>query len=336
MKKTAITLLLTAIMMGSSIAWAGKRLKMPEFLRPGDKVALLSMSCRPGDVSTIDSAAQVLRSWGYVPVIGQHAKDLWHGYAGTPEQRLADIMQALRDPSVKAILSSRGGYGSANVLTLLPTDTLKKYPKWIIGYSDITGYLSAEVCAGNMAIHANMGGHLAETGGTDYQSQVLRHLLQGQLPSYDNLPAHPYNHTGTATGIVIGGNMSVYGDLAGSPYDFLNDKFLKGRNIILFIEDVGESYMKMDRMLQYLRLRGVLGKLKGLIVGRCAECDPNNGWPDIPTMFHQYLKEMPAGIPICYDFPTGHDESWNYPLIEGCPATLTVTPAGVSLKFTKH
>lgn len=335
MKKTSAIALLAALVIGGSAAWAGKKPKMPEFLRPGDKVALLSMSSRPGNVSTIDSAAQVLRGWGYEVEIGAHAKSEWHTFAGTPEERKADIMQALRDKRVKAIMSSRGGYGSANVLALVPLDTLKKYPKWIIGYSDITGYLSAEVAAGNMAIHANMGGHLAETGGKDYQSQVLRRLLQGELPSYDSLPGHPYNQAGTATGIVIGGNMSVYGDLAGSPYDFLNDKVLKGQDVILFIEDVGESYMKLDRMLQYLRLRGVLARVKGIIVGRYAECGPNSGWTDVPTLLHHYLQDV-KDIPICYDFPTGHDESWNYPLVEGCPAKLTVSQERVSLRFLKH
>lgn len=301
----------------------------PPFLHAGDTIALLSPSSTPKP-GVVEAGVKTLTEWGYHVVVGRHANDAWRSFAGTHEQRLADLLAALRNPSVKAIVCSRGGYGSANVLALLPLDTLRRYPKWIVGYSDITGYLSAAVRAGFMGIHANMCGRLQDTGGTDLASAYLRNLLRGKLPSY-RVPAHPLNHQGVASGIVVGGNMCVFGDLAGSPYDFLDPAFTDGRDIILFIEEVGESIARIDRLVQHLRVRGTLDKVKGVIVGRFDDCPLSRGYSSVHEMVEEYLRQY--DIPVCYDFPTGHDENWNYPLIEGCPATLRVTGEGVELTF---
>ncbi len=302
----------------------------PEFLKKGDTIAILSPSSVPTDLSIIDKGKAVLQGWGFKTVEGKYARINYHTYAGTPEQRVSDILWALRDPSIKAIVCSRGGYGSANVLNLLPVDTLKKYPKWIVGYSDITGYLSAEVRAGIMAIHGNMCGRLAETGGTDQPSLYLRDMLMGELPKYE-VPGNEYNKPGTASGILIGGNMCVYGDIADTPFDFLDHSFIDGRDIILFIEEVDEPYSRIDRMFQHLILRGAMDKIKALVVGRFDGCPTSRGYKSVFEFIDEYMK--PYNIPVCYDFPAGHDESWNYPLIEGCPVTLDVTKDKVTMEF---
>ena len=304
--------------------------KAPEFLKQGDKIAILSPSSVPTKLDIIDKGADVLRQWGFKTVEGRYARTNYHTYAGTPEQRVSDIMWALRDPEIKAIMCSRGGYGSANVLNLLPLDSLAKYPKWIIGYSDITGYLSAEVRAGNMAIHGNMCGRLAETGGTDQPSLWLRDMLMGKMPHYE-VPGNEYNKPGKASGILIGGNMCVYGDIADTPYDFLDRSFIDGRDIILFIEEVEEPYSRIDRMFQHLILRGAMDKIKALVVGRFDGCKPSRGYNSVFEFIAEYVKDY--NIPICYDFPVGHDESWNYPVIEGCPVTLEVSKDKVTMDF---
>ena len=302
----------------------------PEFLKKGDKVAILSPSSVPTDLSIIDKGAKAIQSWGFQTVEGKHARSSYHTYAGTPEERVEDIMWALRDPSIKAIVCSRGGYGAANCLNLLPLDSLKKYPKWIVGYSDITGYLSAQVRAGNMAIHGNMCGYLAKTGGTDQLSLWLRDMLMGKMPRYE-VPGNELNKPGKASGLLIGGNMCVYGDIADTPYDFLDRRFIDGRDIILFIEEVEEPYSRIDRMFQHLILRGVMDKIKALVVGRFDGCPPSRGYNSVPEFIAEYTRDY--NIPICYDFPTGHDESWNYPLIEGCPVTIDITKEKVTMEF---
>lgn len=302
----------------------------PEFLKPGDKIAILSPSSVPTKLEIIDNGAKVLRQWGFVPVEGANARKDYHTYAGTTEQRIDDIMWALRDPSIKAILCSRGGYGSANVLTKLPLDSLRKYPKWFVGYSDITGYLSAEVRAGNMAIHANMCGHLSDTGGNDQISLWLRDMLMGNMPRYE-VPGNKFNKPGEAHGILLGGNMCVYGDIADTPVDFLDRRFINGKDIILFIEEVEEPYSRIDRMFQHLILRGVMDKIKALVVGRFDGCPPSRGYNSVFEFIAEYVKDY--NIPICYDFPAGHDENWNYPLMEGCPVTLNVSKDKVTMEF---
>ena len=219
-------------------------------------------------------------------------------------------------------------------LPLISPDTLAKYPKWIIGYSDITSLHSAQVRAGNMSLHANMCGNLADKEADPKIQGYLRDILRGKLPTY-RVPAHPFNQPGTAQGILLGGNMSVFSvNFSGSAqWDFLDRDYIAQRDIILFFEDVGETMPRVASMLTQLRLKGVLHRVKGIMVGRFTDYKPQNGFTDMNDMLHQMLDSYDLDIPICYDFPASHDEAWNYPLIEGHPVTLDVAPTGVTLRF---
>jgi muramoyltetrapeptide carboxypeptidase len=305
---------------------------MPPALNPGDKIAIISPASTPGDDNP-EKAAATLRAWGYEPVIGPHALAKYHMYAGTIEERCADLRWALTDPEIKAIVCTRGGYGSSMLLDPMTKEDFRNHPKWIIGYSDITALHSAMVCSGVMSLHANMGGALGSRGADDPINMMLLDILTGETPSY-TVPAHPLNVTGTAKGIVLGGNMAVFSNIGGSSeWDFLDRDFVMSHDIILFFEDVSENLPRVNSMLQQLRLKGVLDQVKGIIVGRFTEYEPRDGYNDMNEMLSETLNHY--GIPVCYDFPASHDESWNYPMIEGCPAMLKVTPEGVSLTFFK-
>lgn len=332
MRKNLISLAVAAMTAVTAVA---QQPVAPEFLKPGDKVAILSLASTPKK-AYVDAAQATLQRWGYRPVVGEHVLDNCHGYAGTPQQRADDLLKALRDPEVKAIISTRGGYGSSMMLGLIDPDTLARYPKWIIGYSDITSIHSAQVRAGNMSIHANMCGNLADKDAVPEIQGYLRDLLRGQLPEY-TVPAHPYNQPGHAQGIVLGGNMAVFSvNFSGSAqWDFLDREYIAQRDIILFFEDVSESILRVASMLTQLRLKGVLHRVKGIMVGRFTDYKPQNDYEDMNQMLHEQLSSFGLDIPICYDFPASHDESWNYPIVEGCPATLDVTEAGVTLKFIR-
>lgn len=329
MKKIAL-LLMAAMTLGAAMAQIPKA---PAFLKPGDTVAILSLASTPGE-GVAEAGAAALRQWGFNVLVGEHVYSKHGMYAGTTQERLDDFMKALRNPKVKAILSTRGGYGSSLLLPYIPLDTLKRYPKWIIGYSDITSIHSAQVKAGNMSLHANMCGALKERGATDPLSLMLRDVLMGKLPQYD-VPAHHLNHYGTASGILVGGNMAVFSNLAGSEeYDFLDRDFIAKHDIILFFEDVSESMPRVMSMLNLLKLKGVLDRVKGIIVGRFTDYPhPAYGYNDMPVLLNEYLEGY--NIPICYDFPASHDEAWNYPMIEGCKVTLDVTPQSTRLTFLK-
>ena len=305
---------------------------MPQALKPGDKIAITSPASTPGNENP-EKAAATLREWGFEPVIGEHVLTKYHMYAGTIQERCADLRWALNDPEIKAIVCSRGGYGAAMLLDPMTHADFKRHPKWIVGYSDITALHSAMVCSGVMSLHANMGGALGERGANDSINLMLRDVLTGHLPSY-TVPAHPLNKPGKAKGIVIGGNMAVFTNIGGSSqWDFLDRDNIRGKDIILFFEDVSENMPRVNSMLQQLRLKGVLNRVKGIIVGRFTEYEPRDGYTDMNEMLSETLNQY--NIPVSYDFPASHDESWNYPIIEGCPATLTVAPEGVTLKFEK-
>jgi muramoyltetrapeptide carboxypeptidase len=296
-----------------------------QILHEGDTIAIISPSSST-DTTTINGGIRTLESWGYHCVVGPNALNDYHGFAGTIDERLSDLLWALREPSVKAVMCSRGGDGAAHLLARLSLDTLRQYPKTIIGFSDVTALLCAEARAGVKGIHGSMCWALKTYEGNDTISQTLRRLLQGELPTYRVAP-HPLDIKGRAEGIVVGGNLSVYNDLAGSDFDplLLDD-------IILFMEDTGEGMSKVDRMLHNVEIRGLLPHLRGIIVGQFNKYKhPENGFQDMYQMLHEYMKHY--GIPVCFDFPVGHAHLRNFPLLTGARATLEVTPEGTTLSY---
>ena len=296
-----------------------------QFLHEGDTIAIISPSSA-SDTATINGGIRTLEKWGYHCVIGPNALNDYHGFAGTIDERLSDLLWALRNPSVKAIMCSRGGDGAAHLLARLSLDTLRQYPKPIIGFSDITALLCAEARAGVKGIHGSMCWALKTYEGNDTISQTIRRMLQGELPTYRVAP-HPLNIKGRAEGIVVGGNLSVYNDLAGSDFDPL---LLDG--IILFMEDTGEGMSKVDRMLHNIEVRGLLSHIRGIIVGQFNKYKhPENGFEDMYAMLHEYMKHYQ--IPVCFDFPVGHAHLRNFPLLTGAKATLEVTPEGTTLSY---
>ena len=304
-----------------------QRSVMPAPLKTGDTIAIISPSSVP-DTATIAKGCATLRSWGYIPVVGTHAMSSYHGFAGTADERAADLLWALSDPSVKAIICSRGGDGAVQVLQRIPLQEFRNHPKWIMGFSDVTALHSAEVSAGVMSIHCSMCDGIAMRGERDSVNTIHRRLLQGVLPIYQ-APAHPLNQHGETTGILVGGNFSVFCGLAGSEYDFLNRV---DEGLILFIEDTDESMSKVDRMLHLLEIRGVLPKLKGIIVGHFSKYkSPESGFADMYEMLHEYLQHY--NIPVCYDFPVGHHSGKNYPMVEGCLVNLKVGQDGTLIQF---
>ena len=306
---------------------AQQEMIMSPFLKAGDTIAIVSPSSRP-DSMTIVRGCQTFRDWGYVPMVGTHALSSYHGFAGTSDERTADLLWALRDSTVKAIMCSRGGDGAVQLLKQIPLDEFRNHPKWLMGFSDATALHSAEVSAGVMSIHCSMCDGISAKGERDSVNAILRRLLQGELPAY-RVPAHPLNQPGEAEGIVIGGNISVFCGLAGSDYDFLNRA---DQGLILFIEDTDESMSKVDRMLHQLEIRGILSKLKGIIVGHFSKYkSPENGYADMYDMLHEYLQHL--NIPVCYDFPVGHHSKYNYPMIEGCNASLKVGKDVTTLRY---
>ena len=298
---------------------------MPRPLKKGDRIAVISPSSSPTE-KTVKEGCEILRQWGYVPVVGPHAMNEYHGFAGTADERAADLRWALTDSTISAIMCTRGGDGAVQLLTRISPSDFRRQPKWLIGFSDITALHSAMVQAGVMSIHGSMLHAISAQNGTDSVSVMLHNILEGTLPTY-YLEHNALDQPGCAEGLLVGGNFSVLSGLAGSPYDCL----LRREPLILFIEDTDEEMTKVDRMLHHLEVRGVLQRLKGIIVGHFTDYKrPKNDFEDMNEMLHSYLSEL--DIPVCYGFPVGHKRP-NLPLIEGCRVRLTVSDTGTSLTF---
>ena len=295
----------------------------PEFLHSGDTVALISPSYYT-PMENVERTAEVLRSWGLVPVIGPNVGKVVDGkYAGTVAERVSDLLWAFDQPGIKAIICNRGGYGTIQLIDQIPLSRLAASPKWFVGFSDITTLHGLLSRAGVMSMHGTMSSFLAQ-GGTDETSTLMRDLLMGQVPRYQ-LPAHPQNINGTATGVLVGGNLCTFTPNLGSQADAT-----MGRDLILFVEEVGESMHNIDRQMRILQMNGVLDRCKGIILGEFSDCGSEFTYENVEAMIRQIIE--PYGIPMLCGFPAGHGDV-NLPLVMGAPVTIDVRADGATLLF---
>ena len=257
------------------------------------------------DPAYIDGAATRLRAWGYIVSEGAHARGRWGRFAGTDEDRLADLKEALMDPTVDAILCSRGGYGLQRIIDRVPPIT-----KPIIGFSDITELHQLSAISHQPSLHGIMCKHIATLPEDSEPILALRKALAGETLEY-HWENHPLNRFGDACAPIVGGNLSVLYGLQGTPYG-LQQSAIRIQFPILLIEDIGERHYHIDRMLRNLRMSGVLAHLSGLIVGQFSDCDDD---PLMQQTVYETIKEVIADYdyPFIFNAPVGHVEH-NLPL----------------------
>lgn len=299
---------------------------LPDRLKIGDKIAIIS----PASVvkaEYIDSAAEFIVSNAYEPVIMPHAKGPADGsYAASMENRLFDLLAAWMKPDIKAVLCARGGYGAVHLLPFIPGELLRENPRWLIGFSDISALHAISLSQGVASIHGTMARHWNNF--SPEADEIIRILETGRMPEYaferqadDGLPQ---NYEGEAEGMLIGGNMAVLNGLAATSFDLF--AFAMKQDCILFIEDIAEPIYKIERILYRLYMQGVLGKIKGLLVGAFTETSSDRNFNSTQQMIEQFLigKGL-TKIPVAFGVPVGHIEG-NMPLIEGVRIKLSVTP----------
>ena len=295
----------------------------PDYLKAGDKVALISPSYHT-PMENVEKTADVLRGWGLVPVIGPKVGKVVSGrYAGTVEERVSDIRWALAQKDVKAIICNRGGYGTIQLIDELTLKEIAESPKWIVGFSDITTLHGLWTRAGVMSIHGTMSSFLA-SGGTDATSTLMRDILLGKVPRYE-VPAHKENITGQASGVLVGGNICTFAPNLGTQADAT-----LGKDIILFIEEVEESMHNIDRQFNILAMNGVLDRCKGVILGEFTDCGSEFTYDSVEAMLCDYLKDYK--IPVLCGFPAGHGDV-NLPLVMGAKVSMDVRKDGATLQF---
>lgn len=303
---------------------------IPAYLKKGDTVGI---TCPAGYITLedIQPAINKLREWGFEISIGSTVGKKDFTFGGTDNERLNDFQLMLDDKKIKAILCARGGYGLVRIIDKLDFKQFAVYPKWIIGFSDITvmhSHLNRNY--GIASIHSKMCNSFPDvwSQAEPIQKETIESIqrcLTGKKMSYPVI-FNPKNKTGIAMGILAGGNLKTIESLAGSKSD------LNTKNKILFVEDTGEYLYSIDRMFWNLKRSGKLAQLQGLIVGGFKIKKDDEGEEFGKTLEEIVLeKVIEYNYPVCFDFPVGHQKN-NYALKCGVKHRLEVFNSGTSLR----
>lgn len=297
----------------------------PPILQKGDVVGIVAPA-RKVSREEIATAITMLESWGLKVVLGKNIFGEYNQFSGTDSERAADFQSMIENHQIKAIICARGGYGSVRILSQIDLRYLQREPKWVVGYSDVTvfhGMLNSWYMM--ESIHGIMPINFPADGKPNISTESLRNVLFGETPTY-NAQAHPFNRYGSASGYLIGGNLSILYSICGSDADVITE----GK--ILFIEDLDEYLYHIDRMMMNLKRNGKLRGLAGLIVGGMTDMNDNT-IPYGKTAL-EIIREMVEGYnyPVCFDFPAGHQKE-NVALIMGRAVNLKVDENGTTLEF---
>lgn len=275
---------------------------IPPYLKRGDVVAI---TCPAGfmPLQKIQACVKTLQSWGLEvwvgKTVGSHSENY---FSGTDEER-RDELQALLDTSeVNAILCGRGGYGVSRIIDQLDFKNFKKYPKWMIGFSDITVLHShLQTIVKSASLHAPMAAAFQDLAAND-DIASFKQALFGKKMKYRMSHATAVVR-GEGQGILIGGNLSLIAHQCGTK------RQLKAKGKILFLEDVGEYLYNIDRMFLQLKQSGVLTNLAGLVLGGFTDCKdterPFGKTVDDILMEHVQALDCPVVMhaPVSHEVP---------------------------------
>ena len=297
-------------------------IKQPAFLKKGDWIGI---TCPAGymERSKAQKCIDTLQKWGYQVLIGKTVKSKSKNYfSGSDEERTEELQAMIDAPEIKAILCGRGGYGISRIIDQLDFRRFNKNPKWIIGFSDIT-LLHCHIhqqCK-IASLHAPMAAAFNE--GSNKYIRSMKETLSGIAHRYE-IKKHPFNKVGKANGQLVGGNLALISHAIGT------DSELKTKNKILFIEDIGEHYYQIDRMLLQLKRSGLLKHLAGLIVGHFSDMKDTVRpfGKSIETIITEHVSEY--DYPVCFGFPVGHEKE-NLAMKIGASYTLEVGKRSVLL-----
>ena len=292
----------------------------PLFLKPGDRVAIAAPA-RKISQQELAPAVKLLQSWGLKVVIPEHLFDEENQFAGSDDTRAALMQHLLDAPDIRAVFCARGGYGTVRIIDRLDFSNFAQSPKWLVGYSDIT-VLHSHIHRhlGIETLHATMPINISdkELRHPSPAVETMRRQMFGESLEYA-CPAHKLNRTGKATGLLVGGNLSMLYSLCGSESD------IDTAGKILFIEDLDEYLYHIDRMMMNLKRCGHLAHLAGLVVGQMSDMHDNS----IPfgRTAEEIVRDAVAeyGYPVCFNFPAGHNGTENLALKLGHPTRLTVS-----------
>ncbi|CAM8629270.1 LD-carboxypeptidase [Sphingobium sp.] len=306
----------------------------PPRLRAGDMVGLIEPAGFSDDAFDLDLVKETIVAMGLKPKAAPHLAGRYGYLAGTDADRAADVNAMFADPQVRAVFAVRGGWGCARILSRLDFATIRKNPKLLVGFSDITAlHLAFAAKAGFTTIH---GPNAASSWGAFSWDAFRAVAFDAATPTFttpvgqeDRLAQRSGRirtfRPGVARGLLLGGNLTVLAALMGTAYlpDFTG--------AILFIEDIGEQPYRIDRMLTQLSLAGVLGKLAGVAFGQCTDCGPGGtsyGGFTLSEVLQQHLE--PLAIPAFQGGQFGHVAN-QYSLPLGVEAEMDASAGTIRL-----
>jgi len=282
----------------------------PPRLRKGDVIGLVAPGGYTSDAA-IQKAVRHIEGLGFRVKEGAWLREVWRNYGGTVAARIADLHGMFRDPDVKAIWAIRGGSGCISLLKHLDYGLIRRHPKILLGYSDITAlHLAIQRQAGLVTFH----GPVATSTPSSYSDEHMLAVLMDPRPSY-TIPMAPDNarraleepqyavrtvHGGVATGRLVGGNLSLVSALVGTPYaaDY--------RDAILFIEEVNEEPYRIDRWMTQLDLSLPLAQAAALMIGICENCGPQGDGPSLSLDETLDVHLQPLTVPAVSGYSFGH------------------------------
>lgn len=285
---------------------AGKLIK-PAPLKAGDKVGLACPASRPASPTVLQRCVRIVEEMGFKPIVGHHVFGM-HGYmAGSDDERLSDLEQFFLDDSVRAIFFVTGGFGSLHLVPRLPYAYIAAHPKAVIGCDDNTHLLVALLSAsGLMTFHGPNLDQISTRHSFDRLKEavttrgILKPVSCAEAARDEVGGGPPFSPVaGTASGALIGGNLTAITSLMGTAYrpDFAD--------AVLFLEDMDERNDILDRWFTALHISGQLGRARAIAFGEFAGCGQRGSHDllSLEELFEARLKQI--GKPCCFNLPVG-------------------------------
>lgn len=297
-------------------------IQIPASLEPGDLIEIVAPA-KAIEPEHVHFAKNFFENAGFTVQISQHCLGKHHYFSGDEAERLSDFQRALDDPSIKAIVCARGGYGCVQLLDRIQWAGQLREPKWIIGFSDVTYFHQRMQRHGVASIHGTMPLNFEQN--SEEALSTLVDTLKGKKCEF-SWASSQHNLLGNAKGKLVGGNLSILYALLGT------DDQIDFSNTVLYIEDVGEAIYAIDRMFYAFSKAGILDRIKGLVVGGMTNLSDTavpfgKSYEEVILTHFEYRK-----IPIAFDFPAGHIDD-NRALVLGADVTLSITDTQSQLAF---
>lgn len=295
-------------------------------LKKGDLIGVFSPSSWV-EAEKVDTARRALEQQGYRVFIHPQTLRRAHQFAGSEAERTAALHDLLRDRNVKAIFAAGGGNGALHWLDDIDYALVKKHPKILLGFSDVTALLNAfQARTGLVTFHGPVLTWIPAQPSA--MNDFNMNILSGKAPSYPLADARVLRG-GLAEGKLVGGNLSLFHLLPGTA------QAPKAKGAILFLEDVGEELSHIDRMFVHLKRTGVLGQISGLVCGAFSNSKDTGRKPFGMKLDDIVLKHIgDRKIPIVMDAPFGHTTTL-YTMPVGGKARLSARGRTVRLKLTE-